>query len=52
MKWGFFPHKVSQRVPQAAPTEDRATAARDPTRLGLTPLGQTPNDSLGPRGHC
>ncbi|KAL3490919.1 hypothetical protein BJX62DRAFT_132052 [Aspergillus germanicus] len=39
--------QVSQRVPQAAPTGGRATAARDPTRLGLTPLGQVPNDSLG-----
>jgi hypothetical protein len=31
---------VTQRVPQAAQTGD-------PTQLGLTPLGQIPNDPLG-----
>jgi hypothetical protein len=34
-------------MPQATLTGGRATAARDPTHLGLTPLGQAPNDSLG-----
>jgi hypothetical protein len=38
--------QLSQRVPQAAPTGGRATAAWDLTHLGLTPLGQTLNNSL------